>query len=262
MIKEGLQKIVNSLGYKISKFDKNTSLKKSFKSNALSLFETKTGKYFLPTHAHQDVIAIAIKQDKIFDEPILEIAKKYIKSNTIVLDVGSNFGQMAILMSQFVGNEGYVYAFEADDFVFDILEKNVAENSAKVKAVFGAVHDKSNETLYFPVQDFEKFGTYGSYGIDYVNGKGRPVKTIKIDDIEFEKPVSFMKIDVHGGDLFALKGAVQTIKKYKMPIIFEYEYSFEDDLNLCFQDYVDFVNEIGYKFSKVSMGQNYLILPK
>jgi len=47
-----------------------------------------------------------------------------------------------------------------------------------------------------------------------------------------------------------------------MPIIFEYEYLFEEELNLNFQEYVDFVNEINYKFERVINGQNYLILPK
>ena len=47
-----------------------------------------------------------------------------------------------------------------------------------------------------------------------------------------------------------------------MPIIFEYEWVFEQELNLCFQDYVDFVSSINYKFDRVINGQNYLILPK
>ncbi len=71
-----------------------------------------------------------------------------------------------------------------------------------------------------------------------------------------------MKIDVQGGDLFALKGAKETIMRHQMPIIFEYEYLFEEELNLNFQEYVDFVNEINYKFERVINGQNYLILPK
>ena len=124
------------------------------------------------------------------------------------------------------------------------------------------MHENNTETLYFPVQDFERFGTYGSYGIDYSTNKGRPVKTIMVDDTEFELPVSFIKDDVQGGDLLALKGARKTIEKYRMPIIFEYEWVFEQELNLCFQDYVDFVSSINYKFDRVINGQNYLILPK
>ena len=137
---------------------------------------------------------------------------------------------MAVLFSRLVGKSGFVHAFEADDFVFHILEKNlVVNNCLNTKAHFGAVHNVSGETLFFPVQDFKRFGASGSYGIDYKNTTqgGRPVKTMTIDDFEFELPISFMKVDVQGGDLFVLQ-AVKTIEKYRMPIIFEYERSFEE----------------------------------
>lgn len=260
-MKHLIKSITRSLGFDVIRYIKPTTNKKSIKSDKLSFHKTVTGNYFLPEEAYQDIIANTIKSNQIFDLEIYEIAHKYVRPNTTALDVGSNFGQMAILLSKLVGEKGTVHAFEADDFIFEILQKNIKENSTNITPHFGAVHNISNETLHFPVQDFERFSTYGSYGIDYVHGKGRPIKTITIDEIEFDKPVSFIKIDIQGGDLQAMKGAVKTIEKYKMPIIFEYEYQFEDELNLSFQEYVDFVKSINYKFERVVNGQNYLILP-
>ncbi|MGL4767881.1 MAG: FkbM family methyltransferase [Formosimonas sp.] len=234
----------------------------SVRSYDLTLYETATGLYYLPTDAHDDIIANHIKANAVFDAHIVDIAKKYIKEGTIALDVGSNFGQMSVLMAHSVGPTGMVYAFEADDFVFSILSKNAALNAQNIVSVFGAVHNEGGELLYFPVQDFERFGTYGSYGIDYIHGRGRPVPTLAIDDIKFSLPISFMKIDVQGGDLFAMQGAVKTIAKHQMPIIFEYEYLFEEELNLNFQEYTDFVQSIGYYIAEEIHGQNYLILPK
>ena len=257
-MKRIVNRIANAMGFGITRVVKD---KRTIRSNALSYHKTVTGNYYLPADANQDQIATAIRNNKIFDIEVYEIAKEFIKPGTTALDVGSNFGQMAVLMSKLVGENGTVHAFDADDFVFDVLQKNINENATNIKAHFGAVHDISNETLYFPVQDFERFSTYGSYGIDYVSGKGRPVKTITIDEIAFEHPVSFMKVDVQGGDLMAMKGAVKTIEKYRMPILFEYEYLFEKELNLNFQDYVDFVRSINYKFARVINGQNYLIVP-
>lgn len=236
----------------------------SKKTDRLSLHETVTGKYYLPADAYQDGIANTIINGGIFDELVYETASKYIKPGTDVLDLGSNFGQMSILFSRLTKGNGTVHAFEADDFIFEILEKNIAVNGCKnIQTHFGAVHDKSGESLNFPVQDFAELDTYGSYGIDYLNksSQTRMVKTLTIDELKFERPVSFMKVDIQGGDLFALKGAVRTIEKYKMPIIFEYEYMLEDELGLNFQEYVDFVRSINYKFKKVVMGQNFLIVP-
>lgn len=260
-MKKFIKNITKSIGFDIVRYTKPVQIRKSIKSDKLSFHRTLTGNYFLPEEAYGDVIANTIKHNAIYDEPIYNIAKKYIQPGTTALDVGSNFGQMAVLMAKLVGENGVVHAFEADDFIFEILQKNILENSSNIIPHFGAVHNIENETLYFPVQDFERFDTYGSYGIDYVHGKGRPVKTITIDEIEFELPVSFIKIDIQGGDLLAMKGAVKTIEKYKMPIIFEYEYQFEEELSLSFQEYIDFVKSINYKFVRVINGQNYLILP-
>jgi FkbM family methyltransferase len=255
-----IKNFVRRFGLDVVRYSPNQNAKKSIRTNELVFHQTATGNYFLPKDAHQDSIANAIKQNEVFDDEIYQIAKEFIKPNTTALDVGSNFGQMAVLMSKLVGKNGNVHAFEADDFVFEILQKNIKQNSANIIPHFAAVHDKADEILYFPTQDFERFGTYGSYGIDYVHGKGRPINTLRIDDIEFELPVSFMKIDIQGGDLFALRGAVETIKKHQMPIIFEYEYLFEQELKLNFQEYVDFVRSINYRFERVIMGQNYLIV--
>ncbi len=254
-------KIIRQFGYNVIK---DSSLKRSKFSKELSFYETKTGNYYLPTDAHSDDIKKTIINNGIFDKPIVDLAKKYIKKGSVVLDVGSNFGQMAILYSNVVGDKGVVHAFDADDFVFSILEKNIAANKKNnITPHFGAVFNKDGETLHFPVQNFERFQTYGSYGIDYSEeATGRSVKTLTIDSLNIEDEISLMKVDVQGGDLFALQGAKETIMKHRMPIIFEYEYLFEEEMNFNFQEYVDFVNEINYKFERVINGQNYLILPR
>lgn len=83
-----------------------------------------------------------------------------------------------------------------------------------------------------------------------------------IDDLAIEEPVSFMKVDVQGCDLFAMQGAVRTIAKYKMPILFEFEQQFQDQYGTDFEDYVSLVHSIGYRFAETVMGINYLILPR
>jgi FkbM family methyltransferase len=238
---------------------------KSVRTRALSYFETATGNYYLPRDAEADLIAAEIKAGRVFDKEIMEVAQKHAKPGTAMLDVGANFGQMSILFSNLVGDNGKVYSFDADDFVYEILTKNIAANGRqdRIVPVFGAVHNVPGQTLYFPLQDFERFPTYGSYGIDYAGGKtGRPVPTVTIDSLAIAEPISFMKVDVQGGDLQAMEGALKTIEKNRMPIVFEYEYQFEAEYKLSFQAYVDFVARIGYRFESVINGYNYLIVPR
>lgn len=260
-MKRTIKQLLHELGIDIVKYKKN---RKSKKSKRLTFYKTKTGNYYLPTDAYEDTVANTIINNHIFDQEVVNYASKFIKPNTTVLDVGSNFGQMSFLFSELAGENGTVHAFDADDWIYEILVKNIEANSKVGRIIphFGAVHNTAGETLFFPDQDFERFGTYGSYGIDFNAVKGRQVKTITIDSLKIEEEISFMKIDIQGGDLFAMKGAKKTIERNRMPIIFEYEYLFEEQFNMCFQDYVDFVHSINYKFHKVIGGHNFLIVPK
>ncbi len=238
--------------------------KKSQRTRNLTLHKTVTGDYYLPTDAYEDVVANTIIANQVFENEVVELAAKFIKEGGTVLDVGSNFGQMSVLFSNMVGPKGKVHAFDADEWVYEILNKNIKANNKQGVIVphFGAVHNKENEVLIFPEQNFKEFGAYGAYGVDYSANVGREVKSITIDSLNINEPICFMKVDIQGGDLQAMQGAVNTIAKNKMPVLFEYEYHFEEKYNLCFQDYVDFVQSINYKFYKVLNGHNFLIIPK
>ena len=260
-MKKLIKSMLHGLGLEVSRY---VPLKKSKKTKNLTLYKTVTGNFYLPTDAHGDGLVNAIKNNQVFEKEVIDLASKYIKPGDTVLDIGANFGQMSILFSNMVGEKGKVHSFDADDWVFEIFNKNIAANNKTGKIIphFGAIHNVAGETLIFPDQDFKEFASYGSYGIDYNAKNGRTVKTITIDSLGIEEPIHFIKIDIQGGDLQGMQGAIKTIEKNRMPILFEYEYNFEEKYNLCFQDYVDFVQSINYKFHKVVNGHNFLIIPK
>ena len=118
IIKKFISKFLNFLGFEIIRYD---NIKKTIYSRDLEFFKTTTGNYYLPKFAYSDIISNTIKRGEIFDQEIVNVASKFIKKGTVVLDVGSNFGQMAMLFSKMVGEDGKVYAFDADDFIFEIL---------------------------------------------------------------------------------------------------------------------------------------------
>lgn len=265
-MKKIIKNVLHNIGLDIVRYkdQKPADVILSKKTGKLKLHNTESGRYYLPEDAYQDVVANTIINNEVYDKEIIDCARDYINPGDTVLDIGANFGQMSVLYSQMVGKEGKVYSFEADDFIFDILKKNILVNEClNITPIFGAVHDVANDVLVFPEPDFNQYGTYGSFGLDYNKTKnGREVPTLTIDSLNIQENIKFIKIDVQGGDLYALKGSINTIKKYQMPILFEFEYLFQDSMHLDFQEYVDFVSEIGYKFKKVINGQNYLIVPK
>lgn len=261
-MKRIIRSAFNRFNYDITKLNTGSEKYKIASEGNLNLYDTPTGKYYLPANLRRDVVVNEIKNGRYFEPEVIEVAKKHIRKGTAVLDVGANFGQMAVCFSSLVGDSGTVYAFEAEPIIHGIILKTFAANNcSNIKTIPGAVHHKSGEKLVFPEPDFKRFDSYGSYGIDPNAKEGRVVESITIDSLAIPEPISFMKVDIQGSDLFAMQGARETISKNKMPILFEFEQQFQEEFHTSFDDYVNFTKSINYKFDSIIMGINYLIVP-
>jgi FkbM family methyltransferase len=266
MIRNLLIAIFKKLGFavKFTRLGGTRKYKINSDKEGLSLYDTPTGKFYLPLYLKDDHVANTIKKGLCFEEEIVEVAKKYFKKGTAVLDIGANYGQMSVILSKHIASigAGKIYSFEAEPFVGQVLKNNIEINNCKnVEIILGAVYHKSGEKVVFPEPDFKRFSAYGSYGIDPLAKSGRTIETITIDSLQIKEPVSFVKVDIQGSDLFALQGAKETILKNKPVIIFEYEEQFQEEFKTSFNDYVEFVKSINYKFVKTYMNINYLIAP-
>ncbi len=229
----------------------------------LSFHPTPIGNYYVPKNLKADIVAGQMTRGAYFEPEVIALARQYIQPGTCAIDIGANYGQMTVEYGKLVGAEGAVYSFEAQQKVFEILEKNVKANQLNnVHLFYNAVYNTDGDVMYFPEPDFTRFSTLGSFSLDPKATAGTPVTTKSIDSIDFSRRISFMKIDIQGADIFAMRGAIQTIRKHQMPILFEFEQQFQDQFSTSFQDYVDFVAEIGYRFAATLMDINYLVLPK
>jgi FkbM family methyltransferase len=266
-MKKIIRKFLNKRNYEIIKQpyigDKYPNLSKNKNEYYC---ETPIGKYYVPARLEDDAVASTLIRGKFFEPEIIEVSRKYIKSGTTVLDLGANFGQMSIEFSKLVGT-GKVYSFEAQSTVFNCLKKNIEANGCENTILIEkAVHNKDGESLYFPQYDFSetsifKSAPYSGLALIADAKDGVEVKTITIDSLNIDTHISFIKIDVQGSDLFAMQGATKTILKHKPVIIFEFEEPVQAQFKTSFNDYVEFVRSINYRFEKTVMGSNYLIIP-
>ncbi len=234
---------------------------KIFNIKKLKLYKTNTGSYYLPFFAFRDVVRNTIIENKIFDNDVYEYSKKYIKENSVVIDAGANYGQLSILFSK-VKPGVKVYAFEAYKYISQILLKNVKINNANVKVYNCILSDENKKNLIISDAILKEFNNYGSNSVELETdeNQGNLIDSIKIDDLDIQEKISFMKIDVQGYDLKVLKGAKKTIMKNKMPIIVEYSEEFENKFDYIFSDFLKILKEINYKIKKKISEANYLIV--
>ena len=132
--------------------------RKSYHSEKLKKHNTLTGIYYLPKYAYQDVIRREIIKNRIFDENVFNLSKKFINPNTIVIDAGANYGQMSILFSKLY-SDITVYSFEASKYIYDILVKNVELNSKNIKTINCVLSDTTDER-HLVIPNLKKYGTY------------------------------------------------------------------------------------------------------
>jgi FkbM family methyltransferase len=127
------------------------------------------------------------------------------KTNEIFVDCGAYNGDTFTEFLNFTGGKfTHYYAFEAD--------KVLCENE-NVKAVFSKYSNSelinsavSDESGYIGFDSGDHTGN-GSVGGDVL------VKTVRIDDVCPD--ATFIKMDIEGSELAALRGAAETIKRNK-----------------------------------------------
>lgn len=229
----------------------------------VDLFETDIGKYYLPDGNDQDAVLAHMKDGRIFDKWVYDKAKKFTKPGTSILDLGANFGQMSMEFSKIVGDQGLVYCFECFPPSVDLIHMSLEANEiTNVKVISNAVYEKSGIDFFYKNPESQQYICFGSYGVSpKLEDSKYKVKTIAIDDMNIEEPISFMKVDVQGADLHAMRGAKKTILKNKMPIVYEYEEILSEEFGVALADYKEFVEEIGYQETDHYIS-NYLIEPK
>lgn len=143
-----------------------------------------------------------------YQDDVRDTAYQYVKDFNIVVDVGANVGLWAKPLTKVFN---HVIAFEPLEQVYSCLEKNTEGLNIEIhKHALGSVND-TVEMIY----DCENTG--GSF----VNKIGSGNIIIKrMDDLDLPK-FGLLKIDCERHELEVLKGATETILKYKPIIVCE-----------------------------------------
>ncbi|PHS02965.1 MAG: hypothetical protein COA78_19555 [Blastopirellula sp.] len=126
-----------------------------------------------------------------------------------VIDCGAHYGFYSLSMAKKVGPTGKVIAIEGDPYNYAVLCENIKLNNAtNIIPVHAIVSNESGNELLF------QGDTVTEGNLRDGHFKSVMVKTVKIDDFINEKP-TFLKIDIEGYELMALRGSEQVMKLLK-----------------------------------------------
>jgi FkbM family methyltransferase len=153
------------------------------------------------------------------------VLEKFIREGDLVIEAGSNTGSETLLVSRLVGRKGKVLAFEPVPHVFDKLKKNIELNNISNVELFDIALGNDNSEIPFNInsKSHPNQGMGTKLKLNFKDGKTILVNQNTVDSIwkqrNSQEKVSFIKMDIQGGELDMLKGARNVLEKFK-PFIF------------------------------------------
>lgn len=180
-------------------------------------------------------------------------------AGALVIDGGAHAGRHTFPMAA-LPNVARVIAVEANDTTFARLDSSVAANpsGAKVSLVFAALQDDPDRREI----DFVKSSTHsGRSGINPVLRNAlktefdapAPVPATTIDKLAATSPArcAFIKLDLEGGEYFALRGGARCLGEHRPVVFFENGKDAPRQNGYTVQDFAAYFDSLGYDFLTV-----------
>lgn len=148
----------------------------------------------------------------------LQLLRQLCGPGDCVFDLGANIGDHTVPLAQHVGEGGFVFAFEPQRIIFQMLCANVSLNDLlNVDCIHAAVGAESG-TVLIPEIDYSTEGNYGGIEVSSFS-EGRPVPRIVLDDYVGVRSAALVKIDVEGMETDVLLGGRRFLERFR-PVLY------------------------------------------
>ena len=189
-----------------------------------------------------DKDSLQLAKNGIYNYEQTQFIKKLVKKKHIVLDIGAHIGYFTLIMAK---QAKQVHAFEPEARNFQLLKMNLELNKqSNVKLHNVAVAETNGKTMLHLCE--MNRGMHRIYPSHWCKGGTREVQTVRIDDIIQE--ADFIKMDIEGAELGALKGMTKLLKKCDITIIMEFLPSSIEEYGVKPRNIHDLLTSLGYDF--------------
>lgn len=190
------------------------------------------------------------------ERAVLAAFTRFLRADSVVLDIGANFGLYTAVCGRVVRKQGKLYAFEANPHTFDCLRRsahandlNTGKRVALVNALVAAKGGRGK--LFF---SHEELGGATMTVSPRWGNRRREVEVDMITIDEFLAPnevVDLVKIDVEGHEPSVIHGMEKTIARSpNIRIFIEF---FEHMLERTFgaQRFVNYIHDLGFRLCRI-----------
>ena len=192
-------------------------------------------------HQTKKLLKLLIRREG-FEIPMTRMFSTLIRPDFQILDVGANIGCTSLLFSD-LGQQ--VVAFEPLERTFELLRKNVGlakKNNIRILQL--ALGDENKEAeIYF--SDTNRSTAFVLDRTERDDSKTAVIRIKRLDDLFPEIDLDcldFIKIDVEGYELRVLKGAKDTIDRYRPIVQMEFNsWTLDVQQRICMPDFIDFI---------------------
>lgn len=183
-----------------------------------SSFSIKLGNFLYKTSfpLYKKMYSVFKNKQDAFE---IELLKKHIKPGDTILDIGANIGFYATILSDIVGEKGKIHCFEPDTTNFNHLKKTTSSYK-NIIINNKAVGPKTEKLKIYTSKELNvDHRTYKPEEYD----KEIEIDAVSIDDYLKGEKVAFIKMDIQGFEMEAIKGMKETLKSNpKVKIISEF----------------------------------------
>lgn len=196
-------------------------------------------------------VELALFETGTYEKGTIQLLKKYLKPDSVFLDIGANIGLMSVIASGVVGEKGRIYAVEANPNTVAILQANIELNHCKnVELIPVALSDEQGTAVLFENWEVNRGGaSLISQGNEQ---QGIEVKMERLDDLfNASDRVDLVKIDVEGFEPQVIRGGMSWFRQQQPVFIIEVSEQREKELGPSPLEIMQLVQTIGnYSFFK------------
>ena len=147
----------------------------------------------------------------------------------MILDIGANIGNHQMMFNQLWPNRE-IFGFEASPLNYLHLHRNTVNYPNTINVCMGVGAEQGLTYITHFEENMGGSGVTEVSNLRHAEKDIMPIVIAPLDSIQFESPISLVKIDVEGYEVYVVKGAHDTLKKHK-PMIWIEDFKYSKDYN-------------------------------